>query len=68
MQCTMHNGHDSLSLSLSLSLSPPPLAKTPIGEFLIADLHGVTEAVSRLTQNALVYMSFYPMIDSIVSK
>ena len=63
-----------LSLSLSLShththtTTTTNTAKTPIGRWLIEDLHGVTEAVTMMTQNALVYLSFYPLIDSIVSK
>ena len=28
----------------------------------------MSEKVSEMTRNALVYMSFYPLIDSIVSK
>ena len=66
-ECTIKGFIDhALTFSLSLSLSPDQ-GKTQVGVWLIEDLHGVTKSVSELTQNALVYMSFYPLLDSIVS-
>ena len=42
-------------------------AWTQLGEWLIADLHGVGPEVTRVAKLSLAIFSAYPLIDTIVS-
>ena len=42
-------------------------AETPLGVWLIEDLHRVSCSVGKLTYQALLYLSVYPLIHAVVS-
>lgn len=41
-------------------------AETQVGVWLFEDLHGVSYSVGKLTHQALLYLSAYPLIHAIV--
>ena len=43
------------------------VAKTQLGVWLFEDLHGVSCSVGKLTHQALLYLSAYPLLHAIVS-
>ncbi len=66
-------GRDQMCLAFGFrytfinQISPLPSAKTQLGVWLIKDLHRVSDNVAELTYTAFVYLSVFPLIDSIVS-